>query len=121
MLKEFYTAAAGMMTQQTRLEVSANNMANASTAGFRRQEVFVRNLIDARSNFYNVKGDLEQNDIPIGSYTDFELGAVQQTDNPMDVAMLDKSNFFVLRNGHTKQLVCRKVRRCAMTQRRPST
>ena len=94
MLKEFYTAAMGMLTQQTRLEVASNNMANASTSGFRRQEVFVRNLIDARANFYNVKGDAEQNDVPIGSYTDFELGALQETTNPLDIAILDKGNFF---------------------------
>lgn len=110
MLKEFYTAAAGMMTQQTRLEVAANNMSNASTSGFRRQEVFVRNLIDARSNFNNVKGDLEQNDIPIGSYTDFELGAIQQTDNPMDVAMLDKENFFMLQDEEGKQFLTKSGR-----------
>ncbi len=110
MLKEFYTAAAGMMTQQTRLEVAANNMANASTAGFRRQDVFVRNLIDARSNFYNVKGDLEQNDIPIGSYTDYELGALQQTDNPLDVAMIDKEHFFVLQDEEGKQFLSKGSR-----------
>jgi flagellar basal body rod protein FlgG len=110
MLKEFFTAAAGMMTQQTRLEVAANNMANASTAGFRRQDVFVRNLIDARANFYNVKGDLEQNDIPIGSYTDYELGAMQQTDNPFDIALLDKENFFMLQDEEGKQYLSRASR-----------
>mgnify|MGYP001097100474 CR=1 FL=1 len=110
MLKEFYTAAMGMLTQQTRLEVASNNMANASTSGFRRQEVFVRNLIDARANFYNVKGDAEQNDVPIGSYTDFELGALQETTNPLDIAILDKGNFFLLQDEEGKQFLSRSGR-----------
>lgn len=110
MLKEFYTAAMGMMTQQTRLEVASNNMANASTSGFRRQEVFVRNMIDARANFYNVKGDAEQNDVPIGSYTDYEIGAMQETNNPFDVALVNKGNFFTLQDEEGKQYLTRSGR-----------
>ncbi|MGA2297779.1 MAG: flagellar basal body protein, partial [FCB group bacterium] len=54
MLKELYTAAAGMVPQQTRLEVIANNIANASTPGFKKESVFERNLIDSTANFFNV-------------------------------------------------------------------
>ena len=86
-----------MQNQQTRLEVTANNMANASTAGFKRASVFERNMIDARANFYNVKGDVEQNDPPVGSYYDFTDGAFQQTNNPLDIAIEGKG-FFVVQN-----------------------
>ena len=110
MLKEFYTAALGMVNQQTRLEVAANNMANASTPGFRREEIFVRNLIDARANFYNVKGDAEQNDPPIGSFHDFEEGAIQQTQNPLDIALNNKNDFFVLQDEEGKQYLSKAGR-----------
>jgi flagellar basal body rod protein FlgG len=110
MLKELYTAALGMVNQQTRLEVSANNMANASTTGFRRQSVFERNLIDARANFYNVKGDAEQNDPPVGSYTDFERGGMQQTNNPLDIAIDSKEGFFVLQDEGGKRYLSRSGR-----------
>jgi flagellar basal-body rod protein FlgF/flagellar basal-body rod protein FlgG len=110
MLKEFYTAALGMVNQQTRLEVTANNMANASTTGFRRQSVFERNLIDARANFYNVKGDAEQNDPPVGSYTDFERGGMQQTNNPLDIAINSKEGFFVLQDEDGKRYLSRAGR-----------
>lgn len=110
MLKELYTAALGMMNQQTRLETSANNMANASTTGFRRQSVFERNLLDARANFYNSTGDLEQNDPPVGSYTDFERGGMQQTMNPLDVAINSKEGFFVLQDEEGKQFLTRAGR-----------
>ncbi len=96
-LKELYTAALGMQNQQTRLEVVANNIANASTGGFKRASVFERNMIDARANFFNVQGDVEQNDPPIGSYYDFADGAFQQTHNPLDLAIEGKG-FFVVQN-----------------------
>jgi flagellar basal-body rod protein FlgF len=98
MLKELYTAALGMMPQQTRLEVIANNMANAGTNGFKRESVFERNLIDARANFYNVPGDVEQDDPPTGSYIDFDQGGFRQTDNPLDLAIDGKNNFFMMQD-----------------------
>ncbi len=106
MLKEFFTAALGMQNQQTRLEVTANNMANANTAGFKRAGVFERNLIDARANFYNTKGDAEQNDPPIGSYIEFDPGSYQQTDNPLDIAIQD-DGFFVLKDQEGKDYLTR--------------
>lgn len=102
MLKEFFTAALGMMNQQSRLEVTANNMANANSAGFKREGIFERNLIDARANFYNTRGDVEQNDPPVGSYTDWKDGAMRQTDNPLDLA-LEGDGFFVLSDEFGRQ------------------
>jgi len=106
MLKEFFTAALGMQNQQTRLEVIANNIANSNTVGFKRANVFERNLIDARANFYNVKGDVEQNDPAIGSYYDFSNGAFQKTDNPMDLA-IDGEGFFLVEDQEGKQFLTR--------------
>jgi flagellar basal body rod protein FlgG len=106
MLKELFTAALGMQNQQTRLEVTANNIANSSTAGFKRASVFERNLIDARANFYNTPGDVEQNDPPVGSYYDLQNGAMQQTDNPLDIA-LENKGFFLLEDGEGKQFLSR--------------
>jgi flagellar basal-body rod protein FlgG len=106
LLKEFFTAALGMQNQQTRLEVIANNIANASTTGFKRANVFERNLIDARANFYNVKGDVEQNDPPIGSYYDFSEGAFQKTENPLDVA-INGEGYFLLQDTEGKQYLSR--------------
>jgi flagellar basal-body rod protein FlgF len=107
MLKELYTAAMGMLPQQTRLEVIANNMANANTAGFKRESVFERNLIDARANFYNVPGDAEQDDPPVGSYVDYAAGAFQKTDNPLDVAIDSIKQFFVLQDEAGKEYLTR--------------
>jgi flagellar basal-body rod protein FlgF len=106
MLKELYTAAIGMMPQQTRLEVIANNMANASTTGFKRDSVFERNLLDAKANMWNVPGDAEQDDPPIGTYVDYNQGAFEQTSNPLDLAIQD-AGFFVVHDEEGKEFLTR--------------
>ena len=35
MIRGLYTSAAGMVAQQTRLDVASNNLANAATFGYR--------------------------------------------------------------------------------------
>jgi flagellar basal-body rod protein FlgG len=45
MYRALYTAASGMQTQQLNLENVANNLANASTAGFRRRRLQFQDLI----------------------------------------------------------------------------
>jgi flagellar basal-body rod protein FlgF len=105
MLKELYTAAMGMMPQQTRLEVIANNMANAGTTGFKRQAVFERNLIDARAIFYNNPGEAEQDDPPQGAYFDFSQGAMEETKNPLDIALDNKKGFFVVQDENGNEFL----------------
>lgn len=111
LLKELYTASQGMMPQQMRLEVIANNMANSQTPGFKREAVFERDLIEARGNLKNVPGDTEEDDVPVGSYIDFSNGNMYQTDNPLDIAIDEKGffsvqdeagNVFFTRSGHYK-------------------
>lgn len=111
MIKDLYTAALGMINQKTRLEVVSSNIANANTTGFKRESVFERNLIDARANLYNVPGDPEQDDPPIGSYVDFSAGSYKKTENPLDIAIEgngffnlqdEAGNTFLTRAGHFK-------------------
>lgn len=106
MLKELYTAANGMHTHQTRLEVIANNIANASTVGFKRDSVFERNLIDSKANLFNITGHSEQNDPPVGSYIDFTKGASKRTDNRLDIA-IDGDAFFTVRDEEGKEYLTR--------------
>ena len=98
MIKELHTAALGMMNTQTRLEVTANNIANANTTAFKRAGVFERNLIDAKASLFNVPMQIEQSDPPIGSYLDWSTGAYHHTGNTLDVA-LEGAGFFVCRTA----------------------
>jgi flagellar basal-body rod protein FlgG len=107
MLKELYTAAMGMVPQQTRLEVTANNIANANTTGFKRESVFERNLIDAQNHFFNAPGSAQQNDPPVGSYTVFDKGGYQQTSNTLDVAIENEKGFFLVETADGTQNLTR--------------
>lgn len=95
MLKELYTAALGMLPQQMRLEITANNIANANTIGFKRSGIFEQSLIEARENLFNVRGDAETEDTPISQYIDFRQGALQKTGNSLDLAPA-QGQFFVI-------------------------
>jgi len=106
MIKELHTAALGMMNAQTRLEVTANNIANANTTAFKRAGVFERNLVDAKASLFNVPMQIEQSDPPIGSYLDWSAGAYTQTGNTLDVA-LEGPGFFVCRNASGEQTLTR--------------
>lgn len=77
-------------------DIVANNLANINTTGFKRDASFTDWLIEATSN------------VGMQRYTDHSRGDLQQTGNPMDLA-LSTRGFFVVetptgqaytRNGH---------------------
>jgi len=107
MLKELYTAALSMIPQQTRLEVISNNLANANTVGYKKSEVFERNLIDAKANFFNIPTNVEQDDPPVGSYIIFTNGAFHQTGNKLDLAIQNENSFFIVENDSGEQFFTR--------------
>ncbi|MFZ2445592.1 MAG: flagellar hook basal-body protein [Syntrophobacteraceae bacterium] len=99
-----YAAAAGSIQEQRRLDVIANNMANANSPGFKKDSI----------HFSNVMGAI--------THTSFEQGLIRDTGHNMDVAlsgngflrvqgdqgvlytrsgslMLDKSKTLVTKNG----------------------
>ncbi len=85
-----------MIPQQTRLEVLANNIANANTVGFKREAAFERSLIEARENLNGVRGDAETEDTPTYSYTDYSAGAIERTGNGFDLALGQSNQYFVV-------------------------
>lgn len=95
-----------MVPQQMKLEVTANNIANANTTGFKREGVFERSLIEARQNLSNVQGSVEEEDLPMGQYYDFAQGAFQKTDSPFDVA-IDGKGFFLVQDDNGDQFLTR--------------
>jgi flagellar basal body rod protein FlgG len=76
------TAASGMKARMESLDMLANNVANSGTSGFK-----------ADHEFYSVFRD----ELPVvdAKWTDFSQGTVQQTGNPLDLA-LDGQGFFAL-------------------------
>jgi flagellar basal-body rod protein FlgF len=89
--------AAGGLFYEKKLAVLANNLANISTVGFKRDQAF--RLPDTKENSEGgaISGN-RQNPFPImpfGTKTDFSPGPLQLTGNALDIA-LDGNGFFCI-------------------------
>ncbi|HET9620979.1 MAG TPA: flagellar basal-body rod protein FlgF [Kofleriaceae bacterium] len=91
-----YAATAGAVAQTTALDVTANNIANATTTGFHGDRVTFREALNAARS-----PDLAT----VGAGTtrvDTELGALTQTGNPLDLALEGDGYFGVQSPGGTR-------------------
>ena len=103
MVRGFYSAAAGVFTQQKALNVISNNIANASTAGFKSQGTvessFGEHLVNRMSELSSVaKNDIgSESYITVNSaeYTDFSQGSLESTSRPVDMA-INGDGFFLV-------------------------
>lgn len=104
MVKGLYTAYSGMLNEQNRLDVISNNMANATTIGYKKEgattqsfdDVYAAKIKDASSYFVNERLGSVNLGAKIGeTYTDYSQGSMEITDNPYDLA-LDGDGFFAI-------------------------
>lgn len=105
MYRGVYTAAAGGLISQQRIDTVANNLANVNTAGFKAQRIQARQqeFADTLASKMNGVTDRAQADfdrtpgvVDGGSYTDFSAGPVTTTGNPLNVALRNPNEFFVI-------------------------
>jgi flagellar basal-body rod protein FlgG len=106
MLEGLYAAAAGMNAQQQQLNTIANNLANASTTGYRAQEVGFTDLLysevkEAGSATTTGAGAATR---PLGFSS--TPGGLRQTGDPFDLA-IDGEGFFRVRTGTGQVLYTR--------------
>lgn len=105
MVRGLYTAYTGMVNEQKRLDIIANNVANASTIGYKKDSV----TNQAFNDMLTLKirdGSVGYETKPIGQmslgvklgevYTDFGQGSLRETGNTYDLAIEGKG-FFELR------------------------
>lgn len=102
----FYTAAVGVNSQQEKLNVIANNLANANTTGFKAKAPTFADLL--YSNMTMAEG--EETSIRAGSginmeltETNFSQGAWMTTGNDLDFAIMG-DGFFALQNPATGEI-----------------
>ncbi|WP_027407997.1 flagellar hook-basal body protein [Anoxybacteroides tepidamans] len=128
MLRGFYTAAAGMLAEQRRVEMLTNNIANANTPGYKADEAALRSfpeLLLSRMNETNVPTKESRtllNSTVIGPINtgvymqelipNFLQGDIKETGQPTDIALVDGTVpidaetgtkgalFFVVQNGN---------------------
>lgn len=94
-----FMAYAGLRSRAAALEVLANNLANAHTAGFKRQQVSF-NLLDQLSDVELTELEQAINAPVSGTRThiDFTQGSLVKTGNTLDLA-LAQPGFFVVETG----------------------
>lgn len=98
-----YVLGSGMLLEDRKLEVTANNLANASTPSFKKDFLSAEAFYTPNGN--KIEGDSPLN--PSNNYvypiiesikTDFSEGPIKKTGNPLDVA-IDGSGFFAVKDG----------------------
>ncbi len=105
MIKGLYRSASGMLPRIKEQEITANNLANASAPGYKRDMLFIKELSRAQTKNYPKKSDWETPMID-QVYTDYEQGMFEKTDNPLDLA-LEGQGFFVLERPDGNQVLTR--------------
>jgi flagellar basal-body rod protein FlgG len=103
MLKALYTSATGMKAQETLIDNTANNLANVNTTGFRRSRLDFADLVYTtyrQPGTAIANGQVSPTGLQIGNGVrvvatnkHFTQGNVEQTGNPLDVA-IEGDGFF---------------------------
>ncbi len=105
MLKGLYTAYTGLINEQNRMDILTNNLANASTVGFKKEgstsqsfdDILTVKIKDASVGVQNVqRTGINNPGVKIGeNYTDYSQGSFRVTGNTYDLA-LSGDGFFVI-------------------------
>jgi len=119
MVKGLYTAYTGMINEQRRVDVLANNLANASTTGFKAEgstsesfkEVLAYKIKDTSEAGTARKLGSMSPGVKLGeTYTDWSEGSFHTTDNAYDMCISGKGFFtieFTNGNDETKTMYTR--------------
>lgn len=120
MLRGLYTAYTGMLNEQHRMDTLTNNLANASTVGFKKEgatsqafdSILTVKVKDQSVGTKNVERMGRNNPgVHIGeNYTDFTQGSFRITDNTYDLALAGEGFFaveFTNKAGETSTMYTR--------------
>jgi flagellar basal-body rod protein FlgF len=104
MLRGLYISATGMLSQQSRMNVITNNIANAETAGYKTDELFTRSFADmliqqgedpAVVNKKRVVGPLNTGIHIDEIHTSYAQGPIEETGVGTDIAIQGDAFFTV--------------------------
>ncbi len=96
----FYAACAGMRAQSQALEVSAHNLANLNTSGFRGEQTTFQSLMAISRPFIANALTLATNNFGVleGSHLDMTAGNLQATGNTLDLG-IEGDGFFAVQTA----------------------
>lgn len=107
MIRGYYAAGSGMLTQSRMLDISGNNISNSRTAGFKSEravtEAFGDHLVER-----NI-GQISMGQTINAVSTDFTQGASEDTGSPFDLA-IEGEGFFTMGQPDGSMLYTRNGR-----------
>ncbi|HHT88287.1 MAG TPA: flagellar basal-body rod protein FlgG [Clostridiales bacterium] len=104
MMRSLWTAASGMTTQQTNVDVISNNLANINTTGYKKETAEFKSLFyqTIQENSYDNNGNPKPTGIQVGLgvrnsavTSQYTQGTLVQTNNDFDFAIEGKGFFMV--------------------------
>ncbi len=104
MMRALWTAASGMISQQTNVDTISNNLANINTTGYKKETAEFKSLLyqTIQEQSYDNNGDPKPSGIQVGlgvrnsSITSqYTQGALNETGNNFDFAINGKGFFMV--------------------------
>lgn len=102
-MKEIYQLLSNAMNQEMRLSQIANNLANVSSPGFKRDDSDFENVLNATQAGQSALGAANAADVGwssvVNAYTDFNQGELKPTGNTLDVA-IDGDGFFTVQKDN---------------------
>ena len=112
MVKGLYTAYTGLINQQNRLDVVTNNLANATTTGYKKQGTTTQSFDSLMAIKINdpTNGNMNQNIGPISlgvkigeNYRDYSQGSFKNTSGSYDFALSGNGLFSISFTNKTGQ------------------
>jgi len=98
----FYAACSGLLARMQALDVTANNLANVNTSGYKSENKFYGALTASLSQtpvlLSPVNQAINRFGILGGDFVNFREGSLQPTGNPTDLA-IENSGFFVVKTS----------------------
>lgn len=99
MIRGIYTAAMGMLLDMSKVDTTANNLANIETVGYKKDKLIFRAYQDraiyALPDRRHPIGNLTYSAVLDDVYLDTSQGIIQQTGNLLDLA-IDSDGYFAL-------------------------
>lgn len=93
MIKGIHTSAMAMRQNLLRQDLTANNLANTDTVGYKRDRLFASELVMAQT-----QGNADRSQPNPGRFTDLSTGALNPTGADLDFA-IQGEGFFVVNDG----------------------
>lgn len=106
MMRSLYTAASGMMSQQTQVDVISNNLANVNTTGYKMETTTFKSLLyqDLQARTTTANGEFKPVSAQVGLgsrvaaiTSQYVQGSTNATEKSTDM-MINGKGFFAVRN-----------------------